>query len=325
MGAVYSFTTSSCSLDTNSVNSVGTADIGAIQYPNLTIIDEDDLARLSSKIFQTYIVARFPQENTAPITIHDIKASAELQYNAQISIYEVSKLGADFLFHTRPSNISEKMLGAGYLDIYENRATLIPWHPEYGCTKIPAYTQIINPRDIDYNRISRNMPQPLKELQIDIAGIPAHLCHDSTVKTILKPRCIVDHITFNPIDNKYHIDARAHSPNAIPSVAHLAVNKFYNGQSLLHMWPLFLETEDVTSENYLNMQFQLEEQNRDIGTCTLNIFSYLCKKPTHPISKLLIIGDGTVQANQNDHGGFIRLIRYIHKDHGQLSCIYHTL
>jgi hypothetical protein len=139
--------------------------------------------------------------------------------------------------------------------------------------------------------------------QIYIAGIPTHLCHNSTVKAILKPRCIVDHITFNPIDNKYHIDAHAHSPNAIPSVAHLAVNKFDNGQSLLHMWPLFLETEDVTSENYLNMQFQLEEQNRDIGTCTLSIFFYLCKKPTHPISKLLIIGDGTVQANQNDHGG----------------------
>lgn len=139
---------------------------------------------------------------TATISIHDVKASAELQYNAQISIYEVSELGSDFLFHAWPSNISKKMLRTGYLDIYQNRATLIPWHPEYGCIKVPAYTQITNPRDLDYDTISQNMPQPLRQLQIDIEGIPAHLCHDTTVKTILKPRCIIDHITFNPIDNK---------------------------------------------------------------------------------------------------------------------------
>jgi hypothetical protein len=100
--------------------------VDAIQYPNLTIIDEDDLVCLSSNIFQNYIVAKFPQHNMAAITIHDIKASAELQYDAKISIYEVSKLGADFLFHAQPSSISQKMLATGYLHIYQNTASLIP-------------------------------------------------------------------------------------------------------------------------------------------------------------------------------------------------------
>jgi hypothetical protein len=52
--------------------------MGAIQYPNLTIIDEDDLSRLSSRIFQTYLIAKLPQSSTQPITIHDVKSAAEL-------------------------------------------------------------------------------------------------------------------------------------------------------------------------------------------------------------------------------------------------------
>jgi hypothetical protein len=249
--------------------------MGAIQYPNLTIIDEDDLSRLRSKILQTYLIAKLPQGSTEPITIHDVKSAAELQYRARVSIYEVSELGSDFLFHVRPASVHEQMLRAGYLDIYPHRATLVPWHPEYGCIKVPAYTQIPNPPDLDYRAISQNMLRLLKELQIDIAEIPAHLCHDTTIEAILKPRCIVDHITFNPVDNKYCIKARAHSADTIPSLAHLGSNRFDDGQRLLHIWPFSLETKDITSENYLNMQFQLQEQNRHIGISTLNTFSIL--------------------------------------------------
>jgi hypothetical protein len=79
--------------------------MGAIQYPSLTIIDEDDLSRLSSKILQTYLITKLPQGSTEPITIYDVKSAAELQYSARVSIYEVSELGSDFLFHVRPSSV----------------------------------------------------------------------------------------------------------------------------------------------------------------------------------------------------------------------------
>jgi hypothetical protein len=131
------------------------------------------------------------------------------------------------------------------------------------------------------------MSRLLKELQIDIAEIPAHLCHDTTIQAILKPRCIVDHITFNPVDNKYCIEARAHSADTIPSLVHLGLNRFDNGQHLLHIWPLSLETNDITSENYLNMQFQLQEQNRPIGISTLNTLSILYGN--HPVLFLFLL------------------------------------
>jgi hypothetical protein len=78
--------------------------MGAVQYPNLTIIDEDDLSRLSSKILQTYLIAKLPQGSTEPITIHDVKSAAELQYSAHVSIYEVSELGHGALNADKKTN-----------------------------------------------------------------------------------------------------------------------------------------------------------------------------------------------------------------------------
>ena len=136
--------------------------------------------------------------------------------------------------------------------------TLIPLNPEYG-SKVPARTQPANPFRLNYNTISHETWDPLKQLLIDIYGIPTHLCSDTTVRALLQDACNVKQISFSTTDHVYTVTAETHSLHMIPSVAHLGVKKFERGQPFLHIWPLWLDPTNFTSEDDFHMKI-LQDQ-----------------------------------------------------------------
>ena len=103
------------------------------------------------------------------------------------------------------------MLGTGYITMFPISPTLIPWNPEYGSTKVPARTQPANPFRLNYNTISHETWDPLKQLLIDIYGIPTHLCSDTTVRALLHDACNIKHISFTSTNHVYTVTAETHS------------------------------------------------------------------------------------------------------------------
>lgn len=222
-------------------------------------------------ILKQYIIAKIPKDEATSITIQDIQAAAEHQFNAHIYPHNISALGSHFLLFVHPPTISAEMLRTGYIAMSPISPIVIPWHPKYGCTKVLANTQVTDLRQPDYSTISQNMYKPLRHVLIDIQGIPTHLCDETTVKALLKTVCKVGHITFTNPERLYQVATETHSVDTIPSVAHLGVEKFKNGQLLLHIWPISLNAFDITSDDDLYMQIQQEEEDERMGTPTLSI------------------------------------------------------
>jgi hypothetical protein len=104
------------------------------------------------------------------------------------------------------------VLHNGFLQVFDSRAQLKPWYPQYGCTKVLAWTQVAPTYEPEYNSIVHTMPKPLRRLQINIEGVPAHLCTDNTMRALLKNRCIIDSILFDIIDYTYNISAHTRIP-----------------------------------------------------------------------------------------------------------------
>lgn len=123
---------------------IGTEHMEPYQYPNLTIINEDENVRMKIDILSQYIIAKIPRDETASITIQDIQTAVELQFNTQVYPHNISALRSDFLLFVHPPSKSAEMLHTGYIAMSPISPILIPWHSEYGCIKIPADTQLAN-------------------------------------------------------------------------------------------------------------------------------------------------------------------------------------
>jgi hypothetical protein len=248
------------------------------QYPNLTIIDEDMHTLPNIKAMQRFLIAKMPANRDRFITIHDIQKAAQEQYDTELNIHEISAVGSDFIFYAYPHSVTKNMLHTGFLQVFELRAQLKPWYPEYGCIKIPAWTQPPPSYEPEYSNIVHTMPKPLRRLQINIKGLPAHLCTDNTVIALLKNRCIINSIQFDITDYTYSVCAHAHTITMIPDMAHLGLRKTEHNRTMLHIWPIYMDPMDLTDEDDLIIQKE-EERQRPIGTYTVNT-QYLIVQPT---------------------------------------------
>lgn len=103
--------------------------------------------------------------------------------------------------------------------------------------------------------------RPLRQVLINIHGIPAHLCSEETVKAFLKTICRIEDITINNADHVYQLMARTHDLNTIPTVAHLGVRKVENGELFLLIWPIWFYSVDVTHEDDLYIQMLQQEED----------------------------------------------------------------
>lgn len=214
---------------------------------------------------QHTIVAKFRNHQMVYISIHDIQRAIQHQYHASIDVKDISTCGPDLLIHMHQSTTYSLMLASGSLDMIPISLSLMPWNAEYGSTIVPAHTQLADSFNFDYSKIARNMRKPAKQALILIDAIPAHLCSDTTIKTLLQKLCDVPDITFDRPNHTYQVSAKTHCIENIPSVAHLGLKKIEAGQAFIYIWPIWLEAIDFTSEDSLILQSWAEEEAAKLG------------------------------------------------------------
>jgi hypothetical protein len=133
------------------------------------------------------------------------------------------------------------MLATGYISIFPIALNLMPWNAEHGLTKVPAYTQPTELFSFDYNKLGRTTRKPVKRVGIEIYDIPAHLCSDTTVETLLSKLCHIKEITFDRASSTYWVTAMTYCLETIPPTAHLGVKKREAAQTFIHIWPIWYD------------------------------------------------------------------------------------
>ena len=182
----------------------------AYRYPNLTIIKEDENIKMKTTLLRHSIIAKFLTHEAASISIHDIQAAIQLQYNTRVYLHDISALGSDFLLNIHPHSLYTTMLATGYITMFPISPTLIPWNPEYGCTKVPARAEPANPFRLNYSAISHDTWEPLRQLLIDIHGIPTHLCIATQQWEHFSRRHVTSNISHLPAQTTYTRSLQKH-------------------------------------------------------------------------------------------------------------------
>lgn len=185
----------------------------SFQYPNLTIVEDDDAVATKIAQLRQAIIATLPGQEISSITANDIQSAIQRQYNTCIHLQHILQYGSTYLLLIESASTYNLMLATGYLSMLPHGLNLVPWEPEYGSSKVPAYSQPTDLFNFDYNTIAKKARQPSTRVQIEISGIPPHLCTDNTVRTLLMNLCGVEHITFSQVINKYWVEAN----NILPS------------------------------------------------------------------------------------------------------------
>jgi hypothetical protein len=223
------------------------------QFPGLIIIDEDKAIKMRATQLELAILAVYPKHENTAISIHDVPIAIQKQYNTSIDIHGISKCGFDFLLQTIPGTTCSHMLSTGHLRVSTTNSIidlkLMPWRADYGCIRIPAHTQLANQFSSNYNSLTyanNNFP---KQISIDVAGIPPHLCNDSTTTALLNKVCNIESMTLDPMTHIYTVNGRTYCIDAIPKTAHVALRKLEASNTMLHVWPVWFSTTDFTDED----------------------------------------------------------------------------
>ncbi|OQU85387.1 uncharacterized protein LOC110434519 isoform X3 [Sorghum bicolor] len=200
------------------------------QYSNLTIVEKNSSIRLRMNQLEQTVIARFPQHQSHNITTQAIQQAVENQFGAFVSVQDIS------------------------------RPNLIPWNPEYGSVATLAYTYLPTLSSFDHNTSARTSGKPLKQIQIQIYGIPPHLCSRTTIDALLGKLATIHQITLNTTKHTYFVSAETHCLDAIPPTANIGIKRMLHGKLLLNIWPIWYEIMDITlptlgfTEQYYNLQ-----------------------------------------------------------------------
>lgn len=126
------------------------------QYPNLTVIEEDDAVTMKIEQLRQTIIARSLTPDTTYVNRGSIQAAVESQYQISIDLEDILQFGQDFLLQVRSFTGYTRMLATGYISIFPIALNLMPWNAEHGSTKVPAYTQPTELFSFDYNKPPAN-------------------------------------------------------------------------------------------------------------------------------------------------------------------------
>ncbi|KAG0524949.1 hypothetical protein BDA96_06G013100 [Sorghum bicolor] len=229
-------------------------------YPNLTIVEEDVYIKFRINQLRHAIIAEFPQHEPHNITAETIQAATQMQYGVHLDLQDISQFTSGFLLEIRPQRTRKLMLTKGFIAMSPFSLNLVPWNPEYGSTATLAYTQLPALSNFDHNAYARNSGRPLKQIHIQIAGIPPHLCSNATINTLLAKLAIVRHILLNPKNHTYIIHADTHCFDAIPPTANLGIKRMQEGKLLFHIWPIWYNTVDITPPDALSSNHARQRQ-----------------------------------------------------------------
>ncbi|KAG0517615.1 hypothetical protein BDA96_09G104700 [Sorghum bicolor] len=128
-------------------------------------------------------------------------------------------------------------------------ANLIPWNPEYGSIATLAYQHLTGLSNFDHNTYARNLGKPPRHIQIQISGIPPHLCTHTTVNTLLDKLAIVQEIILNPTNHRYIVFAKTHCLDVIPPTAAIGIKRMLDGKLLFNIWPILYEIIEINNQH----------------------------------------------------------------------------
>ncbi|XP_021314347.1 uncharacterized protein LOC110434519 isoform X2 [Sorghum bicolor] len=216
--------------------------------------------RLRMNQLEQTVIARFPQHQSHNITTQAIQQAVENQFGAFVSVQDISRYESNFLLQIHSSTVRRDMLTRGYINMIPSSPNLIPWNPEYGSVATLAYTYLPTLSSFDHNTSARTSGKPLKQIQIQIYGIPPHLCSRTTIDALLGKLATIHQITLNTTKHTYFVSAETHCLDAIPPTANIGIKRMLHGKLLLNIWPIWYEIMDITlptlgfTEQYYNLQ-----------------------------------------------------------------------
>jgi hypothetical protein len=147
-------------------------------------------------------------------------------------------------------------------------ANLIPWNPEYGSIATLAYQHLTGLSNFDHNTYARNLGKPPRHIQIQISGIPPHLCTHTTVNTLLDKLAIVQEIILNPTNHRYIVFAKTHCLDVIPPTAAIGIKRMLDGKLLFNIWPILYEIIEINNQHTGTSCHEQLEQPIRLGNFT---------------------------------------------------------
>jgi hypothetical protein len=110
-----------------------------------------------------------------------------------------------------------------YVHVSSFAHTLMPWTTEYGSTRVPLHTQLTNMDSINFDAFAWHMRNPSstpptsQHIEIEISGIPPHLCSNVTIHRLLDGIYDIQWITFMHSNITYWVLTHTHiGPSCYP-------------------------------------------------------------------------------------------------------------
>lgn len=139
--------------------------MGTYQYPNLTIVQENEDSKIKCNILQKAIVALSPNhDEVIHVTREQVHNTIEQQFHTSLHPHNIAIYGSKFLIQPHTQHTRNQMLAQGYLKTTPRHLALIPWTPDHGSTKVAAHTQPFYPMHSTHNEAARAANKPKKHV-----------------------------------------------------------------------------------------------------------------------------------------------------------------
>ena len=162
----------------------------------------------------------------------------------------------------------------------------MPWTTEYGSTRVPLHTQLTNMNSINFDALAWHMRNPSstpptsQHIEIEISGIPPHLCSDATIHRLLDGIYDIQRITFLHSNITYWVLAHTSDILAIPSIAHLGVERATQNGDSLNIWPLWYNTRPADLVNFIYPR-DIQKHRPNVEVTALRATRPLCNTGNH--------------------------------------------
>jgi len=233
-------------------------------YRHLKVLEDDGNILLEGLQLDHAMIARYPSYAQGNFTAEDIRYAIEETFQFKIHPQRITPYNGEYLIQA-PSAVSEcLLLTRGSIPLLECNLALIPWTKEYGSIMVPLRTQLSDLGTIDFDAITWNIQNQRQQIRsdeainIDISGIPPHLCSNKTVKTLLSEYCSIDRISIIRYDCS--VQAYATSDITIPRNVHLGVKKQTTDGLFIKIWPIWFRTYPDFDAQEIAYQDEIQAQ-----------------------------------------------------------------
>lgn len=237
------------------------------QFPNLTIIDEEDIADRDIGSLANSLIAFVPDLIATAVDRYIITEAVQQQFNAGITIEDISKCSQGYLLRIGAANIKTALLHKGSVKVGNYSLPFITLKKDYGSTAIPLKSILTShPLNTHLGRPSA-IHEPHERLIIEVSGMPPHLCSNEIIYQLFRDICLIRQIKHKPATLEYELVAHGQL-SAVPDVAHLGLRGTGDQREIIKIWPLTYTT--FTEEMLGRMTPPRERYSQNRGSSLLH-------------------------------------------------------